>query len=101
MISHEIVVILETWLLHAIHRYRVNSPRTMFTIADRPSRTFQRSQVGGKEASFVVFAFVLFFICMCGVPHAHPLELATDLTIKNKCQFILLKEGNTSKRLRC
>lgn len=72
----------------------------MLTIGDNPSSTFQRSQVGeGKELSFVVFAFVLFFIWMCGAPHSYPMELAVELMIKNKCQLFLLKEGSTSKRL--
>lgn len=96
MISHEIEVILEIWLLHGIHRCRINSSRIMFAIADNPGSTFQSSQVGGKEPSFVVFAFV--FIRMCGAPHPYPVEWAIELTIKNKCQLFFLNEGNTSKQ---
>jgi hypothetical protein len=59
----------------------------MLTIVDNPSSTFQRSQIE-KGPSFVVFAFVLFFlIWMCGTPYSHFMELAIDLTIKNNASL--------------
>jgi hypothetical protein len=62
--------------------------------------TFQRSQMR-KESSLVVLVFVFLKIWMC-CSSLHPVELAIELKIKNKCQpsfFGKGKEGNTSKRL--
>lgn len=63
----------------------------MLTTVGTPGRSSQGSQMR-KESSFVGFAFVLFFIWMCG-SSPHPMELAIELKIKNKCQPSLCKEG--------
>lgn len=96
MISHEIVVILGIWLVHGIHRCTINSPQLVLTIAHNPSSTFQRSQANLHLSFLPLFSFSSrseeSLLC-------YPVELAIEVTIKNKCQIFLLKEGHTLKRL--